>query len=38
MARLGFGVSAMPTDRAEDEAKATMMRMKLFMMLGWFLV
>ena len=32
MARLGCGVSAIPRDRAEDEAKAAMMRMKLFMM------
>jgi hypothetical protein len=37
MARLGFGVSAIPRDRAEDEAKATMMRMKLFMMFESFL-
>jgi hypothetical protein len=36
MARLGFGVSAIPRVRAEDEAKATMMRTKLFMMFEKF--
>jgi hypothetical protein len=38
MARLGSGVSAIPTDREDDEAKATMMRMKLFMLLESFLL
>jgi hypothetical protein len=37
MARPGRGVSAIPRDSVEDEAKAAMMPMKLFMVFESFL-